>query len=666
MHSTPIYRLSNNSFVRAQMETEELFLIFAGLLLFFDLIQLSKAKPRDKRKQEYGFYAATLAFGLIIVSYLMFIQAFVSNDFSMKEVYSYSSSSLPAFSKLYATWGGASGSLLFLISLIGFAYFAYRFKTYEKSSSYSNTMTMTLNVILVFFLILTIMRNPFVRLSEIPLDGMGLNPQLQTFWMIIHPPIVFSGYVFVVLSFALVVANMKTGEMREDKLFRLSLQAAWLFLTVGIALGGMWAYEALGWGGYWSWDPVETTSLLPWLALTAYFHLKPLTKSNKSLAKETMILLAFVSLIFLSALTRGGLLQSVHAYALSPAGPFLLLFGLGVILYFLYLKRNTKKPLLRLDVDRKSLYSVSFLIGFFSLIFIFLVCFFGVAFPMVHGLFTADPLTPSIDFYNTWNFPFVMAFVAALVGCSLYEGSGFKSFTISIVGALSVGVLLVQLKLPTPNPLANLGFPLLVLALLAVVYRLVRILPKDKRSWALFGRSLIHLGVIIILLGVFVSATTKQVAEVNAVSPNTRTEALGVSIDLKNVTVYTGTGTVQIGDYLYPETSALEVDCVVSQGRDSYSTKLWIRLYAAYWIASQPTIIHTITGDLYLHLLPNNSTITALTDALFGEENPPDVLAFTVETIPMVYLVWLGVAFLTAGISAQLVRTLTETKRRNI
>jgi cytochrome c biogenesis factor len=364
-------------------------------------------------------------------------------------------------------------------------------------------------------------------------------------------------------------------------------------------------------------------------------------------------------------LTRGGLLQSVHAYALSPAGPFLLFFGLGVILYFLYLKKSIKKPLLSLEVD-KSLHSVSFLIGFISLIFIFLVCFFGVAFPIAHGLFTTVPLTPSTDFYDTWNFPFAMAFVAALIACSLNEGSGFKGFTLSIVGAFSAGVILVQLKLPTPNPLANLGFPLLILALCAVSYRLARILPRSKRSWALFGRSLIHLGVIVILIGVFVSATTKQVAEVSDVSPNTRTEVLGVSVDLKNVTVHVGTGTVQIEDYLYPETSALEIDCVVSQGRDSYSTKLWIRLYATYGIAGQPTIIHTITGDIYLHLLPNNSTITALTDALFGEENPPDVLALTVEKIPMVYLVWLGVALLTVGISIQLIRELRKTARHDI
>ena len=105
----------------------------------------------------------------------------------------------------------------------------------------------------------------------------------------------------------------------------------------------------------------------------------------------------------------------------------------------------------------------------------------------------------------------------------------------------------------------------------------------------------------------------------------------------------------------------MDLDCVVSQGGDSYNTKLWIRFYATYGIASQPTIIHTITGDVYLHLLPNNSTITALTNALFGEENPPDVLAFTVETIPMVYLVWLGVALLTVGISTQLIRELTKT-----
>jgi cytochrome c biogenesis factor len=163
-------------------------------------------------------------------------------------------------------------------------------------------------------------------------------------------------------------------------------------------------------------------------------------------------------------------------------------------------------------------------------------------------------------------------------------------------------------------------------------------------------------------MGVFVSATTKQVAEVSDISLNASTEVLGVSIDLKNVTVHNGTGTVQIGEMLYPENSALELDCVVSQGRDSYNTKLWIRLYATYGITSQPTIIHTITGDVYLHLLPTNSTITALTNALFGEEDPPDALAFTVETVPMVYLVWLGVILLTLGISAQLIRELTKPK----
>jgi len=648
------------------METEELFLTFACLLLFFDLIQLAKVKPRERKKLEYGFYASILACGLIVASYFTLLQAFLKDDFALREVYSYSSSGLPTLYKIYATWAGMSGSMLFLTFLLTIVYFVYRFKTYEAGGSFRLTAYRILDFILIFFVLLTLMNSPFERFQGTPVDGGGLNPLLQTFWMFIHPPIVFSGYVFVILAFALILASMKTEEKEEDRLVKLSLQAAWLLLTLGNAIGGLWAYEVLGWGGYWAWDPVETASLLPWLALTAYFHLGPLSKEGKSLTKELMLLITFVTVIFTTALTRGGLAVSVHAFGTSPIGPVLLLLALAMTVYFFYLKRGIKKPLFSLKVEKSSLYSVSFFTGYWSLIFIFLVCFWGVAFPIIGGTFLANSMATGIDFYNNWNFPFAMAFVAALIGCSMYEKIGFKKFAGLIVGALGAGVVLVQVQRPTPNMLANLGIPLLIVALFAVIYRIVRVLPKKKRSLRLFGRGLLHFAIIVTLIGVFVSSTTKVVSGDILAKPNTTIETLGVRIELKNFTIYTGTGNVhsiQLGRCV-PEYSALKMDVAIGQGGSIYYRALWIRLYTLHGIVSTPLIMTTWTGDIYVRMLHTESMYSALVQALMGGKVLPEDLIVTVEINPMVYLVWAGVTLLSIGMAMPLIKEVVISVRK--
>jgi len=650
------------------METEELFLVFACLALFFDLVQLSKARTREKRRSEYGFYAVALACGLIVVSYLLLAQAFLNDDFSLTEVYSYSSSSLPAISKLYATWGGASGSMLFLTFLIGILYFAYRFRTYEEGSRFNVAAYEMFNFTLVFFLVVTLMSSPFERFSTRPIEGRGLNPLLQTFWMFVHPPIIFAGYVFVIFAFVLTLASMSTQEGGDNRLLRLSLQAAWLTTTLGIGIGGLWAYEVLGWGGYWAWDPVETASLLPWLALTAYFHVGPLSEKGKSLAEELMILIAFSAVIFITALTRGGLLVSVHAYATSPIGPAFLLLVLGTAVYFFYLKRKIKKPLFSLEVKKSSLHSVSFLTGYWSLIFIFLVCFWGLALPIITGIFLPTPVNIGSGFYSNWAFPFAMAFVAALIGCSMHEKMDFKKFVVLIGGALGGGVVLVQVQWPTPSMLANLGIPLLIVALFAVVYRLVRALAKRKRSFHLFGRSLLHLAIVITLIGVFVSSTTKQVSEIPDVKPNTTVETLGLSMELKDFTVFNGTGSVyhtQLGRV--PEYSALKMDVAIKEGASIYYGALWIRLYTLLLprgVVSTPLIITTWTGNIYVHIRETESIYNALIQALAGAEAVPEDLIVTVEIIPMVHFVWVGVALMSIGMALPFVKELVRPIRR--
>lgn len=644
------------------METEEFFIVFACLMFFFDLILLVKAKSGEKRRLEYGFYVITLACALIAVAYFMLVQAFLNNDFSLKEVYSYSSAGLSLASKFYATWGGASSSMLFLAFLVAIPYFVYRFRSYEKRSAFHLSAYRILDFVLIFFLIIVLMNSPFERLGVTPLDGRGLNPLLQTFWMLVHPPIVFFGYVMIIFAFVFTLASMNATESEDHRGHKRLLQAAWLFSTLGIAIGGVWAYEVLGWGGYWAWDPVETGSLLPWLALTAYFHLGPISRAQKSLTKEFMLLLAFVSVVLTTALTRGGLLVSVHAFGASPIGPVFLLFALAMTIYFFYLKRKVQMPLFSLSVEKSSLYSLSTFFGFWSLVFIFLICLWGVVFPIIGGLFTSTPMNIGADFYNNWNFPFAMVFVATLIGCSTYEKMSLRKFPIVVAGALVAGAILVQVKLPTPNALANMGIPLLVVALLAVSYRLVQVLPKKRRSLRLLGRSILHFAIIITLIGIFISSTTKQASGEILTQPNTTFETLGLKIELGNFTVVLGTGNayslVPAGSL--PEYSALKMDLTIHEGGNIYQTAVWVRYYTMYGIVSEPLIINTLTGDLYIRILQTQSMSNSLGAAAANIVVQPVDLIITVDKNPLIQFVWGGVALMAFGIAMPLIKELVR------
>jgi cytochrome c biogenesis factor len=264
-----------------------------------------------------------------------------------------------------------------------------------------------------------------------------------------------------------------------------------------------------------------------------------------------------------------------------------------------------------------------------------------------------------------------MAFVAALIGCSMYEKMNLRKFTILVVGALGAGAVLVQVQWPTPNMLANLGIPLLIVALFAVIYRLVKVLPKKKRSLRLFGRSLLHFAIIVTLIGVFLSSTTKLASGDIPAEPNSTIETLGVIVHLKNFTVYNGTGNVHLymngmsAGRCYREYSALKLDVTIEYGGNVYHEALWIRLYTAYGIVCTPLIINTPTGDLYIHMHHTESMYNALVQALFfNREVPPEDLIVTVEIIPMVYLVWIGVTLLSIGMAIPLIKELVRPTRK--
>ena len=621
------------------MEYGTVFLTIAALLSFLDLVLISTSKPNEKRRSSYGVYAAILALALIVISYVMFLEAFIGNNFSFIEVYSYSSSSLTFLSKVYASWGGARGSMLFLTLILGLFYLALRFRAYKIRDKFNVTASQVFSVVVIVFLAICLVKNPFEQFAIAPVEGKGLNPQLQTFWMAIHPPIVFAAYAFVLLSYTLTLASMKTGrEVGSIKMFQTSAYLAWLFLTMGIALGGVWAYEVLGWGGYWAWDPVETASLLPWLFLTAYFLFNSLL-NKRSFTQEFMILITFASLVFLSALTRGGFTQSVHSYAISPVAPIMMAFSFGMIGYFFYLKRVKRQPLFELEVEKTSAAKSSF-IGFCALIFIAVVCFVGLAFPNFS--------------YNIWTFPFVMAFIAALIGCSFTDKTPFVRLLLIVIGALASSFFLILAHLLAINILAVLSLPLLSVASLAVFYKLIQV--SRKKSVKLFSKRLMYVGMIVLLIGVFVSAGAKNTQTFTDVQPGIPVDGLGVMLEISNFTVVTSQSQVYTEQLnaSVPECSTISSDTTIRYLGKTYQESLHASFYPNYGLVLRPLILTTEAGDVYLHFDYTDSLYKALTQRLIGNDVMPESVIVIVQTSPLIYLLWAGVALMIASISLQL------------
>ena len=276
--------------------------------------------------------AAYGQFAFITVAFLCLVYSFVSNDFSVAYVASHSNSTLPVYYRVSATWGGHEGSLLLWTQMLvlwtlGVALFS-RQLAQETVARVLGVMGL-ISVGFLCFMLFT--SNPFERLLPSPIDGADLNPLLQDFGMIFHPPLLYMGYVGFSVAFAFAIAALIGGQLDAAwaRWSRPWTLVAWMFLTLGIFLGSFWAYYELGWGGWWFWDPVENASFMPWLVGTALIHSLSVTEKRGSF-KSWTVLLAIVafSLSLLGAfLVRSGVLTSVHAFATDPErGVFLLVF----------------------------------------------------------------------------------------------------------------------------------------------------------------------------------------------------------------------------------------------------------------------------------------------------------------------------------------------------
>lgn len=275
--------------------------------------------------------AARAQFLLVVVSFASLTWAFIAKDFSVAYVAENSNSRLPLMYRISAVWGGHEGSLLlWMLMQTGWAYAVSRFSRQLPDAMVARVLGVLGLVTVGFLLFVLLTSNPFERLTPAPIDGLDLNPLLQDVGLIFHPPLLYMGYVGFSVAFAFAIAALLAGQLDSTwaRWSRPWATAAWLFLTLGIALGSWWAYYELGWGGWWFWDPVENSSFIPWLVGTALIHSLAVTEKRASFKNWTVLLaISTFSFSLLGAfLVRSGVLTSVHAFATDPRrGVFILM-----------------------------------------------------------------------------------------------------------------------------------------------------------------------------------------------------------------------------------------------------------------------------------------------------------------------------------------------------
>jgi len=356
--------------------------------------------------------------GLAMVAAAGLLVAILKHDFNVAYVASYTSRDLPTVYLLSAFYGGQSGSMLFWVLVLSiFASLAQWLTSRKYEYLLPFVAGVTSAVTLFFVATMLFSANPFARLAFTPADGQGLNPQLQNPGMVVHPPMLYLGYISITIPFAFAVAALMSRRLDTGWLhaIRKWTIVSWLFLSIGITLGMWWAYVELGWGGYWAWDPVENASFLPWLTMTAFLHSVMIQEKRGMLKKWNMVLisLSFFLSIFGTFITRSGIISSVHSFAQSSVGYYFLgglialVLGMAWLLY-------TRLPMLESESHLESMVSreASFLFNNLILVGIAFSVLWGTIFPVISEVVRGHQVTVGPPFFNQVNIPLGLALLA--------------------------------------------------------------------------------------------------------------------------------------------------------------------------------------------------------------------------------------------------------------
>lgn len=515
--------------------------IYSGIAAFYGVRSKSSALVESARR------AQLLTFPLITISSITLIYLLINNHFEVSFVYEVTSRSMPTYLKVTAWWGGQAGSLVFWSWLLAVFTSAVTLRKWDRDAEFLPWVIVVSSITLTFFLgMIVVFENPFTRFwlsnGEVvpsmfppsanatvftPNDGQGLNPLLRHPGMIIHPPMLYLGFVAYVIPYAFAMAALITGRT-DDRWTRITRRWslwAWLFLSLGLVLGGRWAYDVLGWGGYWGWDPVEIAAFMPWLTGTALLHSVMIQEKRGMLKHWNMILviLTYSLVIFGTFLTRSGVLSSVHSFANSPIGPFFMGFVTLTLVSSVALL-IWRWPELKGETEMKSMLSREALFLLNNLLFmsILVVCFWGVIYPLISELATGQKVTVGPPYYERATGPLFagLLFLMAIAPLSAWGHSTVQTLGRAIWKSALAALVVTGFLFATytQNVYALIGFFLVALVLFATAHEfwrgararqkaqgenifaaLGRLMGRNRRR---YGGYIIHVSMALMAIGI--------------------------------------------------------------------------------------------------------------------------------------------------------------------
>jgi len=491
------------------------------------------ARSGQERYLDFSRYAIFSQFVLVTLAAAALIYGLVATDFSIKYVAFNTTRATPFYYRVTGLWGALEGSLLLwewiLIIFSGVTAWIYRGRHRETLP----WVIMIFSIVSAFFLVvLAFLSNPFESVSPVPPDGRGLNPLLEDANMMTHPPLLYTGFVGLTVPYAFAMAALITGKLDEAWIVstRRWTIIAWFFLTAGNLVGAWWSYHVLGWGGYWAWDPVENAAFMPWLPATAFLHSIQVQERRRMLKvwNLSLIIIAFSLTIFGTFLTRSGIISSIHAFSSGPVGGFFLAF-LAIILLGSFGLLAYRADLLKEQPELDSMVSreSAFLLNNIVLVSALFTIFLGTIFPLISEAVAGVQVSVGAPYFNSVTVPLflLLVFLMGVGPMIAWRRASWdnlrRNFLWPAVGALAFGLALFVLKVKEFLPL--LGFTLLAFVVLTIVYDTALALRARKRiagegiarglvtlarrNQRRYGGLIVHLGIVLIILGIAGSMT---------------------------------------------------------------------------------------------------------------------------------------------------------------
>jgi len=584
------------------MNIGNFFIIFSLILSATSIFLYLFKKDNEKLNSNYGpspaDYAYLLTSLLLFFSLIMLTQAFINYDFRFSYVFFNSDKSLPFLYRISAVWAGKEGSFLlwaFIQNILGVIVL------FKEKENKKNIMAVIIAA-QILFLIILLVESPFKYIwdmypkqfqpGQIPMDGQGMTALLVNPWMVIHPPILFLGYASATIPFAYLINSLIT----KDFSLWIKKSYKWLLfsmttLGLGIFLGGYWSYVVLGWGGYWGWDPVENSSLIPWLISVALMHGMLLQKRKQILAKTNILLgISYIILIYYSTfLTRSGILSnfSVHSFGDSTLSTYLVSFILIYLLVSLYLFFTNFKDIKSNKLNEKLLtFENLTLAGIILLVFFAVVILIGTSMPILSGMVSNHPTSPTRHFYDNLSFPFGVAILLALVTATTVTYKQLlnkKNIILFAVLSLifSFGFNFFAFKNFEPKQLiAYVTTAIAAFVAIQSIYDLVKL----KTSTVIKSR-LTHIGLAIMVIGM-VSSNFHSITIKKRIVQNQKTQIGPIEATFK-------------GDLLKKNKKYLSLDILESGEKTNVELPYYIdkKQQSLY---REPHIINKFSGDIYI------------------------------------------------------------------